>query len=95
MTMLLVLGNGIAVHAEDYTGRGDMEVRFAGDKMESTFQSSQLSDQARSLQPGDSVTFQVNLKNNGDQATDWYMTNEVLSSLEDSQKFCKWWSLYL
>ena len=84
MTMLLVLGNGIAVHAEDYTGRGDMELRFAGDKMESTFQSSQLSDQARSLQPGDSVTFQVNLKNNGDQATDWYMTNEVLKSLEES-----------
>ena len=39
--MLLALGSGVTAHAEDYTGSGDMEVRFAGDKMESTFQSSQ------------------------------------------------------
>lgn len=83
MTVLLMLGNVITVHAEDFTGNEGMEVRFSGDKLESTFQSSQLSDQARTLQPGDSVTFQVDLKNNGAQATDWYMTNEVLKSLEE------------
>ena len=83
--MLLALGSGVTAHAEDYTGSGDMEVRFAGDKMESTFQSSQISDQARTLQPGDSVTFQIKLKNNGDKATDWYMTNEVVKSLEQEE----------
>ena len=83
--MLLALGSGVTAHAEDYTGSGDMEVRFAGDKMESTFQSSQISDQARALQPGDSVTFQIKLKNNGDKATDWYMTNEVVKSLEQEE----------
>lgn len=82
--MLLVLGSMVTAHAEDYEGREDMEVCFTGDKMESTFQSSQISDQARTLQPGDSVTFQIKLKNNGDKATDWYMTNEVVKSLEES-----------
>ena len=81
--MLLLSGSVMTAHAEDYTGSGDMEVRFAGDKMESTFQSSQISDQARTLQPGDSVTFDIKLKNNSDKASDWYMTNEVLKSLEE------------
>ena len=83
--MLLALGSGVTAHAEDYTGSGDMEVRFVGDKMESTFQPTDISDQASTLQPGDSVTFQIKFKNNGDKATDWYMTNEVVKSLEQEE----------
>lgn len=82
--VLLMFGSVITAHAEDYTGREDLEVSFTGDKMESSFKPSELSDQVNELQPGDSVTFQVELKNDTQKDTDWYMTNEVLKSLEES-----------
>lgn len=36
-----------------------------------------------SMQPGDAVVFDVTIVNEGDEATDWYMTNSVLKTLED------------
>ena len=52
--------------------------------MESNFSSADISDAVYALQPGDSVTIRLELENKSSQATDWYMTNQVLSSLEDS-----------
>ena len=72
--------------AEVYEGAEGWEVSFTGNGMESSFKSSELSDGASALQPGDEITFRVALKNEYSGDTDWYMANEVLSSLEDSQK---------
>lgn len=82
--VLLMFGSVMTAQAEDYTGGEDLEVNFTGDKMESSFTPSDLSEQAKKLQPGDSVTFQVELKNSANKNTDWYMTNEVIKSLEDN-----------
>ena len=82
---LILCRSGITAHAEDYTGEKGWKVEFTGEKMESNFQSSALSDAVYALQPGDSVTLSLTLKNADSQNTDWYMTNEVLASLEDSQ----------
>ena len=35
-----------------------------------------------SLQPGDDVTFTINLRNNYSKASNWYMTSEIIDSLE-------------
>ena len=37
------------------------------------------------MEPGDTVDFHIQLKNEYKQTTDWYMTNKVLESLEDAQ----------
>ena len=36
------------------------------------------------MQPGDSITLKVQIRNADTGATDWYMTNEALQSLEDA-----------
>lgn len=71
--------------AESYTGGSDWNVQFTGQQMVSNFKSSDMDEAIYALQPGDSVLFTLALKNTGSYTTDWYMTNKVLSSLEDSQ----------
>ena len=82
---LMLCGNVMWAYAEDYKGGEGWKVEFTGSSMESNFQSSAISDAVYALQPGDSITLNLSLVNNDSQGTDWYMTNEVLTSLEDSQ----------
>lgn len=81
--------NEASVYAEDYTGGQGWKVEFTGSGLESSFTSSDISDAVYALQPGDSVTLSLTLENGDSQGTDWYMSNEVLSSLEDSQKMAR------
>lgn len=83
--LLLVAGNGMNVYAEDHKGDDGWAVEFDGNKMNSNFTTGNLSDVILAMQPGDKATIALSLKNSADFTTDWYMTNEVLSSLEDSQ----------
>lgn len=82
LTAVLCFGYGPAVRAEEYEG-GDWKVEFTGEGMVSNFSSADISDAVYSLQPGDSVTISLDLENKSDRNTEWYMTNKVLSSLED------------
>ena len=43
-----------------------------------------LDDELKGMQPGDDITFVLTLKNENKDTTRWYMTNEVLDSLEDN-----------
>ena len=52
--------------------------------MDSNFKGVEMTEEILNIQPGDSITLQVNLKNDVDHKADWYMTNEVLQTLEDS-----------
>ena len=82
----LACGLALPAAAEHYTGADDWNVAFTGKGMESNFRSSVFDDAMTALQPGDSVTLTVHLQNTtADAITDWYMTNEVLRSLEESQ----------
>ncbi len=85
LILLLTAGSALSVQAEDYVGGNGWYVRFTGEKMESNFKSSDIADAISALQPGDSITIGISLENNDTAATDWYMTNKVLQSLEDSQ----------
>lgn len=53
--------------------------------MESNFKSSDVTDELANIQPGDSIELKVQLKNSDSTDTDWYMTNEVIQTLEDAQ----------
>lgn len=84
MTVLMVVGASMTAQAEDFYGSTDWNVTFTGEKMESNFTSADITEEILAIQPGDSISLQVNLKNASKNDTDWYMTNEVLESLEDS-----------
>ena len=82
LAALVLIGNAATVRAEDYEG-GDWKVEFTGEGMASNFSSADISDAVYSLQPGDSVAISLDLENRSGRGTEWYMTNKVLSSLED------------
>lgn len=73
-----------AVHGETVRGSKGWNVTFTADKkMESSFKSSDLDEAIYGMQPGDNAILRLKLKNDNSITTDWYMTNEILYSLED------------
>lgn len=84
LVLLLVTGASFTVHAETFYGDSDWHVAFTDQKkMESNFKTSDLDEAVRGLQPGDNIVFTLALQNNYKEETAWWMTNEVLHSLED------------
>lgn len=86
LTAVLSIGLGTTAYADEFSGSSAWSVEFDGKKMNSNFKSSEMTEEIYQLQPGDTIKLQVSLKNAGSKETDWYMTNEVLKSLEESQK---------
>ena len=84
MAMVMVVGAGISVQAEDYQGSDGWVANFDGKEIKSNFGTSNLTEEAKSIQPGDSITLKVGIKNSDSGKTDWYMTNEAIQSLEDA-----------
>lgn len=89
ITSFLLLGGLLAslpmtVCAETSYGGSDWKVTFTSEKkMESSFKTSDLDDTIYGMQPGDNAIIELKLRNENNTTTDWYMTNEVLYSLED------------
>ncbi|MBQ7017146.1 MAG: hypothetical protein IJN10_09360 [Firmicutes bacterium] len=83
-SLILMLSMSINVLAEDFEGSKEWTVSFNGEKMDSNFKSAEMTEDILNILPGDSITLQVNLKNVDDEKSDWYMTNEVLQTLEES-----------
>lgn len=80
----LLASMSITAYAETSHGNSDWSVVFTKDKkMKTNFKTSDLDDVIYGLQPGDNVIISLKLKNENSSATDWYMTNKVLYSLED------------
>ncbi len=85
MAAALSLGAACPAYAEEHEGSKNWKVEFDGSKMDSNFSSAEMAEEISSIQPGDSIRLKVVLKNSGSEATGWYMTNKVLSTLEESQ----------
>ena len=79
----MTVGTGTTVYAEDFTSQGDWSVTFNGDGMESSFSSQEMADEIYGILPGDSIELKVNVQNDSQEDTDWYMSNEVIKSLEE------------
>lgn len=84
MMMVLVFSLSTTALAEDYRGTAGWQVSFDGKKMNTNFASADMTKDVLSILPGDSITLEIALENVADKKTDWYMTNEVLQTLEDS-----------
>lgn len=86
MAAVMTVGMGTTVvSAEELQGEDGWKVTFDGEGLNSNFEASQMTQEIYGILPGDSIELQVGIGNTGDGVTDWYMTNEVLQSLEDSQ----------
>lgn len=85
--LLLFLLLPLDVLAEDMASNQNNWVEFNKDhKMTDNFEANGITDEAKNdLQPGDSMTFKVNLRNTSSETTAWYMRNEVLQTLESQQ----------
>lgn len=86
MILTLIAGNVMSVQAEEYIGSKEWRVNFDGNEMQSNFSSDELAEDMTNVQPGDSITFSIGLTNSFADETDWYMTNEVLQTLEESNE---------
>ncbi|MBD5486713.1 MAG: hypothetical protein HDR18_14540 [Lachnospiraceae bacterium] len=85
LTLLLIGGISLPVHAETYQGGSGWRVAFTnGKRLESNFRTADLDEAVSGLQPGDNIIFTLQLQNDYSESTDWWMTNEVLHSLEDT-----------
>ena len=86
VVLSLILSLPLAVYADHLYGGSDWTVEFTKDeKLESNFSSSSIADAARGLQPGDDLTVTIRLINSSGKTADWYMLNEIIRSLEDTQ----------
>lgn len=85
MAAAMGLFGAAPVFGEEHEGSKNWAVTFDGSKMSSNFSSAEMAEEIYSIQPGDSIRLRVALKNAGQQATGWYMTNQVLATLEESQ----------
>lgn len=85
MTAVLGLSAAAPAYAEVHKGSKNWLVNFDGSKMDSNFSSSEMTEDIYSIQPGDSIELEVAVRNSSGETTDWYMTNEVLATLEESQ----------
>ena len=64
----MTVGTGTTVYAEDF---------------KSSFSSQEMADEIYGILPGDSIELKVNVQNDSQEDTDWYMSNEVIKSLEE------------
>ena len=86
VVLSLILSLPLAVYADHLSGGSGWTVEFTKDeKLESNFSSSSIADAARGLQPGDDLTVTIRLINSSGKTADWYMLNEIIRSLEDTQ----------
>ncbi len=75
---------GMEVRADDLYGQSGWKVTFtAQNKMESNFGRGDMDEAISGMQPGDNITFTLDLGSENSKVTDWYLTNEVVKSLED------------
>ena len=77
-TVLLVLL--LAVFPASVFADDAGSVTYDGENLVSDYNAIDVSD----LQPGDSQTYTIKVQNDGDEETDWWLSNEVVQSLEDS-----------
>ena len=70
--------------AESYNGKSGWTVTYdSAGKMVDNYSDSEFADDVRGLQPGDDITFTVTLAHENAKAADWYISNDVIKSLEE------------
>lgn len=86
MALMMMVGTFSTVQAKELVGKDHWKVSFDGSQMTTNFGKDQMNDELSNIQPGDSMTLKVKIENKNSQYTDWYMTNEIIKTLEDGSK---------
>lgn len=84
--IILVLAMSISAMAELVPALDDYYCTFTtGEKLTSNFKTSDMYNQFAGMQPGDYTDIAIDINNENENTVDWYMTNEVLKTLEDTR----------
>ncbi|GAA0805239.1 hypothetical protein GCM10008910_41510 [Faecalicatena orotica] len=83
LAMVMIAAIPIEAAAEVIPGSSDWQVSFDGNKLSSNFKSSDLDASVYQILPGDTALIQLSLVNKANKDTNWYMSNEIIKSLED------------
>lgn len=88
LAIAAVMAAGIVetAYSEEFKSEKDWYVNFDGEKMNSNFSSREMAQEIYGILPGDTMEMEVHIKNSAEGQTDWYMTNEILKSLEEGSK---------
>ena len=82
-SLAMMLAASSMCYANSYSFKGSCS--YDGKKITSDFTSDDWAAAQSRLQPGDSLTYTVTYKNNSSETTEWYMRNEVLTTLEQAK----------
>ena len=83
---MMVVSFMTPVFAKDFTGKDGWLVEFNGKEITSNLKRENMNDELKNVQPGDSITLKVKLQNKDTKDTNWYMTNEIIKTLEEDSK---------
>ena len=86
MAAVMTFGTVTTAKAEEITSSKDWMVDFKNDKLNSNFTSKEIAEEVYGMLPGDTMKIGVKIKNSESIQTDWYMSNEILKSLEDESQ---------
>ncbi|MGN0399713.1 MAG: sortase B protein-sorting domain-containing protein [Blautia sp.] len=86
MAAVMTVGTAVTAYAEEFKSDKNWYVDFDGNKMNSNFTSQEMAQEIYGILPGDTMKMEVQIKNSGKGQTDWYMSNEILKSLEEGSK---------
>lgn len=82
---LLMITLTATAFAETIPGASGWYVEFnSKQKMESNFSSGDIADALSNVQPGDETTVTVTVRNTSGVTVDWYMLNNIIQTLEES-----------
>lgn len=82
---LFAAASAAPAYAETIESDATWNVTFTkGSSMQTNYTATDIVEEVSGLQAGDTIKLAVNLINDNDQATNWYMTNRILASLEES-----------
>ena len=85
MAAVLTFGFTGNALAEEYKGTEGWKCEFNGKKMTTNFNDGDMKKDIFTLEPGDKIELKVDLETSSDKDATWYISNEVLKTLEDTQ----------
>lgn len=84
LAALLALSSPVQALANSYEGKSNWVVTYTtSGVMSDNYSQQDFVDQVANLQPGDDITFTVTLTHENDSKADWYLSNQVVKSLEE------------
>ena len=87
VALALIFAMTVTAMADLVPPLNDYNVKFTSkEEMVSSFKTEDMYNQFAGMQPGDYTDIAISLKNEHEKTTDWYMTNEVLKTLEDTRE---------